>query len=155
MLITFSEQDINLVSYPHADTMVIEANVQVWIIEKKSLWTFYSSADIIFSSIFDRLNIDTNLLQPVEIPLIGFGGKRVNALGKILLPVSFGDQTNPKTKNITFDIVEMNYPYLAIFGCGFLNKFEAIVHQLYLGMKIPAAKGGSSLFMVINNWPEI
>ena len=87
------------------------------------------------------MNIDRNLLQPAEIPLIGFGGKKVEALGKISLPVSFGDTTNPRTEHITFDVVEMNYPYLAIFGRGLINKFEAVVHQLYLCMKMPASRG--------------
>jgi len=86
--------------------------------------------DIIFSSTFDRMNIGRNLLQPADIPLIGFGGKRLNALGKISLPVSFGDMVNPRTEYITFDVVEMNYPYLAIFGWGLINKFKAVVHQL-------------------------
>jgi hypothetical protein len=140
MPITFSEQDINLVSYPHSDAMVIEANIQGWTIGKILVDTG-SSDDIIFSITFDRMNINRNLLQPTEIPLIGFGGKRVNALGKIPLPVSFGDLTNLRTKNITFDVVEMHYPYLAIFGRGFLNKFKAVVHQLYLCMKISTAKG--------------
>jgi hypothetical protein len=62
-------------------------------------------------------------------------------LGKNPLLVSFGNLTNPRIENITFDVVKMNYPYLAIFGRGFLNKFEAIMHQLYLCMKIPTAKG--------------
>ena len=35
----------------------------------------------------------------------------------------------------------MNYPYNAIFGRGLINTFEAIIHQLYLCMKIPASKG--------------
>jgi hypothetical protein len=36
----------------------------------------------------------------------------------------------------------MNYTLTSFsFGRGFMNKFEAIVHQLYLSMKIPAAKG--------------
>jgi len=35
----------------------------------------------------------------------------------------------------------MNYPYLAIFGRGLINKFEAVVHQLYLCMKMPASRG--------------
>ena len=87
------------------------------------------------------MNIDRNLLQPVDIPLMGFGGKRINALGKITLPVSFGDLSNPRTEPVTFDVVEMNYPYLAIFSRGLNNKFEAVVHQLYLCMKMPAAKG--------------
>ena len=87
------------------------------------------------------MNIDRNLIQPAEIPLIGFGGKKVEALGKISLPVSFGDTANPRTEHITFDVVEMNYPYLAIFGRGLINKFEAVVHQLYLCMKMPASRG--------------
>ena len=65
----------------------------------------------------------------------------MNALGKIALPVSFGDTSYPRTEHVTFDVVEMNYPYLAIFGRGLIKKFEAVVHQLYLCMKIPAAKG--------------
>jgi hypothetical protein len=140
MPITFFEQDVNLISYPHSDAMVIEANIQGRTIGKILVDTG-SSADIIFSSTFDRMNIDRNLLQPAEIPLIGFGGKRVNALGKIPLLISFGDLTNPRTENITFDVVEMNYPYLTIFGRGFLNKFKTVVHPLYLCMKIPATKG--------------
>jgi hypothetical protein len=61
MPITFSEQDINLVSYPHSDTMVIEANIHGWMIGKILVDTG-SSADIIFSNTFDRMNIDKNLL---------------------------------------------------------------------------------------------
>jgi hypothetical protein len=140
MPITFFEQDINLVSYPHSDPMVIEANIQGWT-NGNILVDTGSSTNMILSNTFDRMNIDRNFLQLVEIPLIGFGGKKVNTLGKIPLPVSFVDLTNPRIENITFDVVEMNYPYLAIFGRGFLNKFEAVVHQLYLCMKIPAAKG--------------
>ena len=72
---------------------------------------------------------------------MGFGGKRVNAIGKLSLPVSFGDTANARTEHITFDVVEMPYPYRAILGRGSINKFEAIVHQLYLCMKIPAPAG--------------
>ena len=90
MPITYSEEDMNLYSYPHTDTTVIEANIQGWTIGK-ILVDSGSSVDIIFSSTFDRMNIHRNLLQPAEIPLIGLGGKRVEALGKISLPVSFGD----------------------------------------------------------------
>ena len=72
---------------------------------------------------------------------MGFGGKRVNAIGKLSLAVSFGDTANARTEHITFDVVEMPYPYRAILGRGTINKFEAIVHQLYLCMKIPAPAG--------------
>ena len=55
--------------------------------------------------------------------------------------MSFGDTANARTEHITFDVVEMHYPYRAILGRGTINKFEAIVHQLYLCMKIPAPAG--------------
>ena len=96
---TFSEEDVDLISYPHIDALVIEVNIQGWTIGK-ILVDIGSFADIIFSSTFDRMNIDRNLLQAVDIPPIGFGGKRVNALGKILLPVSLGDTSNLRTEYI-------------------------------------------------------
>ena len=120
--IVFLEEDVNLLSFPHKDALVIEANIQGWTIGKILVDTG-SFIDIIFSSTFDRMNIDRNLLLLADIPLIGFGGKRGNALGKITLPVSFRDLSNPKTESITFDVVEMNYPYNAIFGRGLINKF--------------------------------
>jgi hypothetical protein len=96
MPITFSKQDINLISYPHSDAMVIEANIQGWSIGKILVDTG-SSADIIFSSTFDKMNIDRNLLQPVGIPLIEV---KESTLGKIPLPIPFGDLTNPRMENI-------------------------------------------------------
>jgi len=53
-------------------------------------------------------------------------------------PVSFGVHENTKTEYVTFDVVELYYPYNAIFGRGFANKFNAAIHMVYLCMKIPA-----------------
>ena len=70
--------------------------------------------------------------------MIGFGGRRINALGKISLPVSFGGQENARTEYITFDIVDLYYPCNAIFGRGFANKFNVAIHMGYMCMKMPA-----------------
>jgi len=42
---------------------------------------------------------------------------------------------------ITFDIVNMDYPYTAIFGRGILNKFKMVIKQSYLCMKMPLPFG--------------
>jgi hypothetical protein len=80
-------------------------------------------------------------LQPSDSPLIGFGGKQIHALGKISLPVSFKDQENARTEYITFDVVDLYYPYNAIFGRSFANKFNTAIHMGYLCKKIPALHG--------------
>ena len=42
---------------------------------------------------------------------------------------------------MTFDIVDLYYPYNAIFGRGFVNKFNTVIHLGYLCMKILALQG--------------
>jgi hypothetical protein len=78
--------------------------------------------------------------------LYGFGGRRIEPIGSISLPVSFGSLCNAHTEYITFDVVEMNYPYNAIFRRGLLNTLEAVLHSLYLYLKVPAALGVISIY---------
>ena len=73
--------------------------------------------------------------------MIGFRGKKIDALEKISLPVSFGGQDNARTEYVTFDIVDLYYPYNAIFSKGFANKFNATIHMGYLCMKMPSLHG--------------
>jgi len=77
---------------------------------------------------------------------IGFGGKRIEALGKIEFSVTFGEGSTQRTEAITFDVVDINYPYIAIFGSNTLVKFVAVIHQPYLCMKLPAAEGVITVF---------
>jgi hypothetical protein len=120
--------------------MVIETNVAGWTVTKILVDTG-SSAVIFFASTFDSMKLDIKLLQPAGNPLFGFRGQQVRAIGKITLPVTFGDHQNCRTEHITFDVVHMYYSYNAIFGRGVTNSFSAAIHQGYLCMKLPAPKG--------------
>jgi hypothetical protein len=72
------------------------------------------------------------------------------ALERITMPITFGYVHNTRTKQVVFDIIDMEYPYNAIIGQGTLNSFEAILHPAYLCMKIPSV-GGLPLPKVLKN----
>jgi hypothetical protein len=90
---------------------------------------------------FDR----KQLKEPMK-PLYGFSGKRIESVGVTTLPVSFGTPKSPHMEYITFDVIDMLYPYNAIFGSGLLNTFEAALHSGYLYLKITATFGVISVF---------
>jgi hypothetical protein len=120
--------------------MVINYSVAGWDLHKV-LVDNGSQADIIFLHAFDRMGISHSLLKSLDNPLYGFGGKGTFPVGKIELPLSFGVAPNARSEQVTFDIVDMVYPYNAIMCRGSINKFEAAIHGLYLCMKIPGSQG--------------
>jgi hypothetical protein len=138
--LTFDARDVDLRSAPHIDAMVINCSVASWDLHKVLVYNG-SQADIIFLHAFDRMGINHSLLKPLDNPLYGFGGKGTFPVGKIELPLSFGVAPNARSEQVTFDIVDMVYPYNAIMGRGSINKFEAAIHGLYLCMKISGPQG--------------
>jgi hypothetical protein len=143
--LTFDARDVDLRSAPHIDAMVINYSVAGWDLHKV-LVDNGSQADIIFLHAFDRMGISHSLLKPSDNPLYGFGGKGTFPVGKIELPLSFGVAPNARSEQVTFDIVDMVYPYNAIMGRGSINKFEAAIHGLYLCMKIPGLQGAITVY---------
>jgi hypothetical protein len=75
-----------------------------------------------------------------------FGSKGTFPVDKIELPLSFGVAPNARSEQVTFDIVDMVYPYNAIMGRGSINKFEAAIHGLYLCMKILGPQGAITVY---------
>jgi hypothetical protein len=92
------------------------------------------------------MGFDRNQLREPSKPLYGFGGKRIQPVEAITLPVSFGTPKNLRTEYITFDVVDMTYPYNAIFRRGLLNTFQAALHSTYLCLKVPTTFGVITVF---------
>jgi hypothetical protein len=138
--------------YPHNDPLVIRANIG-----KNTKYYFSndvgrvlvdngSSADILTWQCFSDMGFKRDDLQKVEHPLYGFCNKRIEALGKIDVNVTFGQDATMRTEVITFDVVDFVYLYNAIFGRNTINKFAAVIHQGYLLMKIPTVTGVISVY---------
>ncbi|WVZ51658.1 hypothetical protein U9M48_002780 [Paspalum notatum var. saurae] len=131
--ITFDQNDLRLKDSLHNDSLVINCNIGGYVIHDV-LVDNGSSADILMAKAFRQMGSGDLTLEHATNPLFGFGGRKVEALGKIALQVSFGEITNPRTEYVTFDVVDVNYPYNAILGRGTLNAFKAVLHPSYLGV---------------------
>jgi hypothetical protein len=138
-------RDVDLRSTTHADAMVINYRVAGWDVHKV-LVENGSQADIIFLHDFDRMGISHSLLKPADNPLYGFVGKGTPPIGKIEIPLSFGTTPNTRSEQVTFDIVDMVYPYNAIMGQRSINKLEVAIHRLYLCMKILGPQGAITIY---------
>jgi hypothetical protein len=95
---------------------------------------------------FEKMGYDNKQLKELMKLLYGFGGKRIEPVRLITLLVSFDTPQNPHTEYIKFDVVDMLYPYDAIFGRGLLNTFEATLHLGYLYLKFLATFGIITVF---------
>jgi hypothetical protein len=87
------------------------------------------------------MGFSSKQLKETTKSLYSFGGKKIEPVGSISLLMSFSTLSNTRTEYITFDVVDMSYPYNAIFGRGILNTFEAALHSLYLCLKVPTNQG--------------
>jgi hypothetical protein len=87
---------------------------------------------------FEKMGYDKKQLKELMKPLYRFGGKRIEPVKVITLPISFDNTKNLRTKYITFDVVDLLYPYNSIFGRGLLNTFKAALHSGYLCLKVPS-----------------
>ena len=84
----------------------------------------------------DKANVGTRRELAVR-----FWREKDRCLGKKAIPVSFAEGEKVHIETITFDIVNMDYPYTAIFGRGVLSRFKIMIKQSYLCMKMPSPFG--------------
>jgi hypothetical protein len=112
--IFFSTQDVNQTSFPHTDAMVLTIHIDRWDVSK-ILVDNGCQAEILFLSTFEKMGYDKKQLKEPTKPLYDFDSKRIEPAGVITLPVSFSTPKNPRIEYITFDVVDMLYPYNANF----------------------------------------
>jgi hypothetical protein len=89
MPITFSTQYVNLTLFPHTDAMVLTIHINRWDVTK-ILVDNGSQAEFLFLSAFEKMGYDKKQLKEPMNLLYGFRGKRIEPVGIIMLPISFG-----------------------------------------------------------------
>jgi hypothetical protein len=77
-----------------------------------------------------------HIFEEVTNQVRGIGGRQVTTLGKTQMVVTFGHVNNTRTKNFTFDIIDIDYPYNAIIVRDSLNTFKVVVSSVHLCMRV-------------------
>jgi len=86
--ITFDESDFQVRDFLYSDAFVATANVASYTLHNILIDTG-SSADILFIKAFESIGLDRHTLEPVGNALFGLGGKKIDAIGKKAIPISF------------------------------------------------------------------
>ncbi|XP_057538025.1 uncharacterized protein LOC130815553 [Amaranthus tricolor] len=118
---------------PHTDALVVTIKIGQMMV-RRVLVNTGSTTDLITIECLRQMKFEENHLQPLDKPLIGFGGNQVISLGTIILPVRVGEKDRSRTMPMRFTVVDLTFPYNAIMGLLLINKIKAVIfpHQLLL-----------------------
>ncbi|XP_066344140.1 uncharacterized protein [Miscanthus floridulus] len=101
-----------------------------------------SGLNIMYAKMLDEMGVDRTNLCPIRAPFHGVVlGRQAIPLGLIDLPITFGDQSNYRTKTLSFDVLGFPGTFHAILGHPCYAKFMTIPNYTYLKLKMPASHG--------------
>lgn len=100
-----------------------------------------NSADILYFPAFQQMRLGQNQFRPVNSPLVGFGGMKVQLVGTIMLPMVVGAYPQQITKEVNFLIVDCSSSYNTIIGMPTLNSWKTISSTYHLSVKFSTKYG--------------
>ena len=117
---------------PHNDLLVIELTIQDIDVARVLVDTG-CSANIIYKSTLERMEIDLCAVTERPSPIFGLSGNATMTLGSIDLVVKAGSVT----KVTEFLVIDRPTSYNAIVGTPWLNSMRAIPSTFHLCLKFP------------------
>ena len=87
------------------------------------------------------MRLGQDQLRPVNSPLVGFGGMKVQPVGTVTLPVVVGAYPQQVVKDVNFLVVDCASSYNAIIGRPTLNSWKVVTSTYHLLVKFPTKHG--------------
>jgi hypothetical protein len=139
-VITFSEDDARGIHQPHDNALVVTMTIAGFI-TRQLLVDNGSSVDIIYLPAYQQMKIDKEWLRPIDIPLVGFIGDKVNPSGVVSLMIEAGTNLKQVTTSVEFLVVNCPSAYNVIIGRPTLNKLRAVTSTYHLLVRFPMEHG--------------
>ena len=132
--ITFTDEDARRVHHPHDNAIYITLLIADYT-TRRVLIDNGSSTDILYYPAFQQMRLGRDQFHPVNSPLVGFGGMKVQPVGTITLPVVIGVYSQQIAKEVNFLIVDCSSSYNAIIVQPTLNNWKVVMSTYYLFVK--------------------
>ena len=100
-----------------------------------------SSADVVFWSTFNKLQLSLDQLRSYTGCLYGFAGDQVEVRGYLELRTTFTDETASRTENIRYLVVNANSTYNILLGRPALNRLRGVASTRHMKLKLPDLSG--------------
>ena len=134
--ITFTDEDAKKVQHPHDDAIVIISLIADYT-TRKVLVDNGSSTNILYYPTFQQMRLGQDQLHPINSPLVGFGGIKVQPVGTVTLPVVVGAYPQQVVRDVNFLVVDCSFSYNVIIGMPTLNSWKAVTSTYHLLVKFP------------------
>ncbi|PKA57259.1 hypothetical protein AXF42_Ash002563 [Apostasia shenzhenica] len=138
--LTFCSKDLPQQGNLHNDPIVVVARIADFDI-RRVLLDSGSAADVLFESAFLQTGLKVTNLLHAGTTLLGFSEERVQPLGFITLPVSFGDDNGHAMSMVNFAVIRAKSGYNAILGRTTPNSFGMVISTPHLCAKFPTSSG--------------
>ncbi|KAL5577214.1 hypothetical protein UlMin_018913 [Ulmus minor] len=138
--IIFTKEEASGLWYPHKDVIVVALKIASQKVYK-ILIDNGSSADILFRSTLNRMNLVGAKFEPVKSALYGFTGDSIHSEGVLSLPVELGTHPCQHIQSMEFVLVDCPSSYNAIIGRPTLNAIRAVTSTYHLLVKFPTVGG--------------
>ena len=100
-----------------------------------------SSADVMFWSTYNKLQLSPDLLRPYTGCLYGFADNPVEVRGYLELRTTFTDEAASRTESIRYIVVNPNSAYNILLGRPALNRLRAVSSTHHMKIKLPDLSG--------------
>ena len=113
--ISFNDNDLEGVKFPHDDPLVIIAVIDNASV-KRVLVDSGASVDILFHEAFIKMGYNDSQLTPSDMPVYGFNGVETKVEGIIQLPMTMGHEPCEVTQMLNFLVIKAVTSYNTILG---------------------------------------
>jgi len=138
--LTFTRADLHNV-VPHDNDPVVISVVTAGRKVHRVLMDQGSSANVMFLSMFNKLQLSPDFLRPYTGCLYGFVGDQVEVRGYLELRTTFTDGTASRTESIRYLVVNANSAYNILLGRPALNRLRAVASKRHMKLKLPDLSG--------------